>query len=175
VEESVNEDELLFEPETVIMPLEHAFGIAKSGSDFHDWLLWRRELGDPGPVHVSGGEVWTAWSEREQTDMSAMLASNEGIEAGAVERSAAKELGEAMNQALRSFMVEHEALIRRACQVPDSVTKLEHVVVCGFLGHTLEQLRLASNRTHVDQVVSLVLDQLEGGDAERRLVTEALQ
>ncbi len=154
----------------IVMPIEHAFTIAGPDTEFRAWLEWRRELGDPGPLYLhvdaadGDGLVWTELSEREEADMSHMLVE---------EPNAAVELGKAMNVALREFIEREEPLIRRACQVPADMGNLNHVVVCAFLGHTLEQLRLSSSRAHAEHVVTTVLEQLDQAESSKRTADEA--
>lgn len=79
---------------------------------------------------------------------------------------AAVELATVLDQALQRFADEHGELVRRACEVPDSITELDMVVACTFLGHTIEIVRKAHGHQHAENVALAVLGQLEGASAK---------
>ena len=79
--------------------------------------------------------------------------------------TAAVELQHVLDAALERFAVEHAPLLRRACQVPEDLERLDMVVVCTFLGHTLEILRNAHGRSHAERVALAVLDRLDTAGA----------
>jgi hypothetical protein len=71
------------------------------------------------------------------------------------------ELSRELDQMVEAFAGEHGALLRRACGVPDSVDKLDLVVICTLLGHMLERLSARTGRSHTEIVVEYTLDQIE--------------
>lgn len=73
----------------------------------------------------------------------------------------ARELGTAIQESLQSFTTEHEQLVRRACTVPANVETLDLVVVCAFLGHTIERLLSSNSRQRIEGLVRITLDRLE--------------
>lgn len=73
---------------------------------------------------------------------------------------AAIELSQKLDQVLEAFAGEHGALLRKACGVPDHVQKLDLVVLCTFLGHTLDRLSARTGRAHTEDVVQATLDQI---------------
>ena len=77
-----------------------------------------------------------------------------------VQLKAAIELGKKLDEALEAFAGEHGALIRQACAVPDHVQKLDLVVLCTFLGHTLDRLSARTGRDHAEATVQATLDQI---------------
>jgi hypothetical protein len=76
----------------------------------------------------------------------------------------AVELGKALDQVLLDFEAQHGQLLRRVCAVPDALASLREVVVCTFLGHTLEQLRRLRGRAKAERVVQILLDGQEAID-----------
>lgn len=76
----------------------------------------------------------------------------------AVDPQAAQDLSKELEVTLDRFACEHGSLLRKACGVPEHVQKLDLVVICTFLGHTLDQLSLRTGRSHTEEVVSTVLD-----------------
>jgi len=53
-----------FRPKKLIMPIEAALDGATGIT--RDWLLARIEKGDPGPVFIFDGEMFTEMSEAEE-------------------------------------------------------------------------------------------------------------
>jgi hypothetical protein len=86
-----------------------------------------------------------------------------------VDPQSAIDLGNLLDETLERFARENEALLRKACAVPTSVQKLDVVVICTFLGHTLDRLSARTGRSHTEEVVSTVLDDVTAArDKERR-------
>jgi hypothetical protein len=81
---------------------------------------------------------------------------------------AAIELSRKLDAALEVFAGEHGVLLRKAAAVPDSVEKLDMVVICTFLGHTLDRLSLRAGREHAEDVVRAVLDELDRVRSQRK-------
>lgn len=82
-----------------------------------------------------------------------------------VDPQAAQDLGKELDRAVERFGVEHGALLRQACGVPEHVAKLDLVLLYTFLGHSLDRLSQRTNRKHTEDVIRKTLDQIE---AERR-------
>jgi hypothetical protein len=72
--------------------------------------------------------------------------------------AAAIELGKKLDQVLEAFAGEQGPLLRKACGVPDHVQKLDLVVICTFLGHTLDRLSARTGRPHTEDVVQSTLN-----------------
>lgn len=86
-----------------------------------------------------------------------------------IDPQAAIDLGKRLDETLERFATEHGALLRKGCGVPESVQKLDLVVICTFLGHTLDRLSARTGRSHTEEVVRVVLEDVTAArDKERR-------
>ncbi len=82
--------------------------------------------------------------------------------------AAALELSSLLDRALADFAGEHGLLLRKACGVPAEVRELDLVVICTFLGHTLDRLSLRTGRQHTEDVVETVLEEITRQRATER-------
>lgn len=75
----------------------------------------------------------------------------------------AVELGHALDRALDAFALEHEKLVRKACNVAPEVPsgKIRSVVIITMLGHCISLVRRKTGRGEVAQLVETLLDQLD--------------
>lgn len=80
------------------------------------------------------------------------------------------ELEQAFERTLAAFAVEHEALLREACEISDGVTDMKGVVTTTMLGYTATQHRKLHGRGVTEQVLGVLFDHL---DAIERRAAEA--
>lgn len=147
-----------FRPQWFVLPIADVRRLAEDNPDVQSWLTEREDLNDPGPVYFRGGQVWTDQSEREARMAESELEEEDG---GGIDVEAAMQLGSEIDRALGEFGAEHDSLLRQACRVPADMEELSEVVVCTFLGHTLNRLASDKGREHVVQVVNTMLDQFD--------------
>lgn len=70
------------------------------------------------------------------------------------------DLNQALQAAVSEFRVRYEPLLRVACEVPEGVAvNLDHVALCSFLGHALNDIRTQQGRAHAELLVQTILDQ----------------
>jgi hypothetical protein len=73
------------------------------------------------------------------------------------------ELTHALDRALDAFAREHEALLRKACNVAPDVPsqKMRSVLVITMLGHVVSLVRRKEGNASVAQIVETLLEQLD--------------
>lgn len=80
---------------------------------------------------------------------------------GNIDVQLALDLEGKLEKALSDFERDHESLVRKACDVPDSHLDLRDVVQCTFLGHVLSRLEARKGRLQTERLVAALLEQFE--------------
>ncbi len=88
---------------------------------------------------------------------------SDGIRAmiGNIDVGLALELEGTLEKTLADYEREHEELVRRACDVPDSHMDMRDVIQCTFLGHVLSRLERSKGRLQTERLVATLLEQFE--------------